>query len=496
MKKACAVLLVLATAGRIFAQETGTFKWGAEVRLGVDIDLKERELDEANLIRGNDHDYGKGSLTYSNGSTAVTLEAGSRFLRNGGNNNSWISSSIAFGDGVNGSSGIPYKLFAGFKLVDTKNASFFRGWESLSSPAPLTGNDALNPDKAWVLRDGGAPLNNLYGWYTFFGGQLRVEAFYKGWDEAYWTSPVEIVAGNYDNPDGKEGFRIRVTPSALEGFSAGFTVRNAPGSIAGYYWRWDGQTWQEEKYVGANPWTYLLNGGAFGVKYDASPLTISAAYHLPEWYTVTNYHTDSAYSRGNDKFYIGGKYRISPDQLWVGADLEVLNLTASKDNLGGETQRLQAGVKAEYTAKPLTAGAAFRLGGTDGDDDALWFYSDKQQGTDAADGKDAQKSFFGIAPFVYYDLIKDTIQVRLPLTFNLSLNKADGAHFFLEPGLYWNFKRNGAGDDPGCGILLSYKLGYCLGDDDTVRAKHKTNASGDPAANLDNKFTIKFRWNI
>jgi hypothetical protein len=406
MKKLLVFLLILAVAGGLFAQDAGTFTWTGAARLGTIIDL----IPDDPTIAPNNQ-YAEATLTYNK--SALQLQA----YVYGNYGTPAVTSSLyaVYGDGINGEANIPYRLAA-----------------KIGGSAAGNGYNIFTFDSNLTL---------LYGWYSFFDNQLKVDVAYKGWDEGFWVTPGELVVSNYANLNGLSGIRFRYTSTVVTGLSAGLVfpgMAGVPGLVA-------------------DPATELLvtpfKNTVFAAKYANGPLTAAGALKLGPSET--------------EKAYVGVGYTIIPDTLSAKADFEFHNLGGF-----GDTGFIEAGANVAYTAAPLTAGLTLKV-----QDDA-----EGDTGGIALNSNSGILSVFYAKPYVYYNIIADTLQARLPITFAKGINEAAEKVTFIQviPGLYWNLAATGVTDDPGRGILTTWTIKY-----DLEAGKMATNA-----------VNLTFRWNF
>jgi hypothetical protein len=261
-------------------------------------------------------------------------------------------------------------------------------------------------------------------------------------------------------------------------------------------------------------------------------------------------------SPGVDAVYLGGKYTIM-EGLSAGLDVQLSGLsqkvyipgslyTAAKglkenisdvplqDGKAFTMAHLMLGAQVNYDAEPLHAGLQIKLRGDPGTvddnfgynafgdgDGGIWF--DKNVAA-------VRDTFLQFSPYVKYDIIPKTLQVHLPINFAVSLNgtkdKKDlfdvdtgsnpmldsergyyyagnkGMYLWLAPALYWNLKGDAATDDPSCGIVLRYYVGWAFGQYNQEETQDKiTNNPGDHVEPIFNKTTnwlnglrCTFRW--
>jgi hypothetical protein len=255
-----------------------------------------------------------------------------------------------------------------------------------------------------------------YAYYYFWERQIKLDVSYRGYETIYWRAS-DIVASAWDNLDGNAGIVLSYRPQFLSGLSTGFwfplvvsantsgtaiTKGSFPGSLEDYF-----------------SWT------VFGIKYDSGKFIISAQYN-------------NAGGWDRQAANLGLKFIVS-DALAVRGDFQF-------ENFGdfGDQGIIAGGLNGEFVALPLTAGLTAKI-------------------TALGTASDAASGLLSINPYVYYNIVADTLQARLPITLDIGIqdNKALNA-LTVAPALYWNFKQDGVGDDPASGLLFNYTLKYAL----------------------------------
>jgi hypothetical protein len=328
-------------------------------------------------------------------------------------------------------------------------------------------------------------IEKLYGYFWLLDRQLKLDVAYKGYETRYWRVS-DLAGSDWANLDGNIGLSLNFTPSTVNGLSAGIAYSDrSSATIANLR-------------TGGNPkFEDVLASAVIGAKYEVSP--ISASFMLQfdhDRDTKRKNGTADQTSEGAFRGHLAFKYTIS-GVLYAQTDWQ-LAMTGKYKDWDNDSNKnyayLVGGAKVNYESRPLTAGLTVKL--NDGGDfntltqlqkdGGIWFDSDKAK---------LHHSYFVLNPYVYYDLIKDTLQVRLPINVGLDIapetdshKSGSGSGFTVEPGLYWNAKRDGAKEDPSRGIRLKYKLGFAF-DGDYAEAH-------DDRGDFINQLTLMFYWDF
>ncbi|GHU76698.1 hypothetical protein FACS189461_4580 [Spirochaetia bacterium] len=459
MKKILTVLLILAvSAGTLFAQDAeavtdaapavtvadapvaapaapatpaaaakaeapkGTFTWTGEFRFGTDVDF----LPDDPTMTGN-NGYGQVVLSYDLGALNTEFTFKGNWRQNLSaidlktNAPGWgiLTGMAEYGDGVNDTVS-DYKVKGSLTLFTSE------GTGGMFSPNQIDNDGTDGKPITWKP-------STLYAYYYLFNRQLKLDVAYAGYEEFSWRAS-DVNADGFGNFDGSGGFKLNYMPAFLSGLSAGIALpglrddgtaaHNATGLVEDYFKQ-----------------TIL------GVKYDTGSLAVSTTVALAP--------------NKAEKIQVGFLYKAIPDTLTVKAD-------AQGNNLGdfGDFGVIKFGANAEYVAKPLTAGLTFK-------GDGLYIDSDA--------GK-TQASTLTVNPYVYYNIIDNALQARLPVTVVIGISdfSEHTKTLTVEPGLYWNLKGDDNTDDPGRGITAKYSFGYDLDGGDVTT----------------NKLSLTFRWNF
>jgi hypothetical protein len=481
------VLVLLAAAALGFAQDAaGTVTWSGEARIGAEANFsKDGSANSDGKIEKNDptvyaNDDRYGQVTFSYDKGAFNGEVYARGIYNDGNGiDGYVGILGEYGDGVNGDTETPYKVNA--------NVRFLTAPLTLGMSALMEDTDGDGKPDAQQKDDQNNPLfsytgsffaiEKLYGYYLFADKQLKLDVAYKGYETIYWRVS-DLVASAWDNLDGKIGLAVNFKPAAVEGLSAGIAYSQEGNAII------------ENLRAKNTPQLFedVLMSTVIGAKYDVSPIAVSLMLQL-------GHDGLDKSTRAN----LGFKYQIS-DALHAQTDWQFALTGVQKDSDADSYAYLRGGARVEYNSAPLHAGLNIKLtdAGDDfkilpslGDTGGLWFDSDEAK---------QHNSYLQINPYVYYDLIKDALQVRLPVTLGLDIapevenagvvthKSGSGSGLIIAPALYWNLAGDKVTDDPGRGILVDYKIGLAFDEDYTK--------SHDDRGDFINKLGIRFRWNF
>jgi len=261
MKKTLVLLLILAVAGGIFAQE-GSVSWSGGVDITFAIDLADDDL-EVGVI--SDHDIG-GFVDFAY--TKGGLELGVGF-----------SAKVWDGDDE-----IP--VFAGtIGLSADYTADNWGAHVEMDFLKNEWGHDE-------ILSEG---PTSLWGYYTFMGGDLRFDVAYIGGGNGTWSVSDLVLDqhGDYgwDRLDGEAG--IQFTYTGIEGLSFGLQMPIYGEFVA-----------------------EMLQEILFGLAYDNDPLGVSLMVALDN----TTFADFGVWIHGGFKFAINDAMSINADVLLTVAD--------------------------------------------------------------------------------------------------------------------------------------------------------------------------------
>ena len=420
MKKALVLLLILAVAGGIFAQDLA-LSIGGETRFGTDIDFMPPDA-KATMKPEDAHfdgfdNYGLVNLNLDKPGAHFNLQFKGEFT--GAAEQSGMFANGTFGDGVNGEENF-------FKF--NANVGYFDGTK----------------------------VDSLYGYWLFIDRQLKVDLAYKGYETIYWRVS-DVVASDWDNLDGMGGLAISFMPNALAGLNVGvFFPGNDSNAIDG----------RDGAFVSANGGLFLndwFKEIVIGAKYQNDMFGVSAMFNA-----------GAERNLGSTGINFGFKF-TGIANLSVGVDAEIWDMQFAGDD-NGDDLKLSFGANVEYAAAPLTAGVSFGV-------------------TDYTTNENNDKVVFHIKPYVYYDIIADTLQARLIP--ELMIGVADNDKYKvadIEADLFWNMNRDGTGDDPAMGLLVKYVMGLDLDGDGTTRSTTPGFGNVTEGGLYKSELGLYFRW--
>jgi hypothetical protein len=435
MKMILVVLLVLGVAGGLFAQDAGTFTWSgfaqSGVTLNLDTDTDGVKPKKDDFVIPADQTRGEVALAYKKES--ATLQISGTFGVNS-TLKPYSSVGIYWGDGYGAE--LPY--LGALKVKSTDGEPLF-------------------------MLD---TLANAYGYYYVLDRQLYLEGGYKGLDSGKWTTPV--FEANYDNLNGKGGFKIAYAPSVVSGLSVGTRIGG------------DFSTYTADTAI--HPGDYLRDS-SLGIKYapDVIPLTAVFIAKFPE---------------DAESVAAGVKYYILPDTLYVAADLRTENLGIFSD--GG---KFDIAARVEYAKAPLVlARLTVKALGLNYDEWALGFndplYTPDPDDEDAAltkaytiaakDGGDARLE---ITPSLGYQIIDKILQARLEAVFTMGIGEQvkDFSTLSVTPGMFVNIKGDANTNEPATGIWVSYNVKTALNTS-------FSGAAADVLKPYDHKLNLTFKY--
>jgi len=458
MKKILVVLLVLAVATGVFAQE-GEWSFNGTAEIGLILNL--------DPVPGKD--------------VAVTVDESQYHRPYDG----W--------DGIKGKFGLNYNrdgwgIGLGFTTIKEDDAivgSLNYGGENF--------NFAAESNMSLILENGYS-FKNLWGNYTFLNGLFFLEASYThGWaGDKFWASDttgaiagwngryVDSITGALDS---RHTFTMIDDPGnqsylaanvQLQGLQFGTMIRDifrgASSDVIG------------NTYDTPNPFIEgVLRNMIFGIKFEMSPIEVAAQF-LVEDYGV----------------YLGGKWYVGP----VTVGLSFMGILMPTETTPGpkidghyttfthkstEETKMRVGASVDYSADGY--GATIK--------GFLAMDGSKEKGAEATNETGiGYTSQIGVEPGFFYDVIPTHLKFKLDAGFyffsfyGAGNDKAmtttknglaiSGVQFALQPQLFWNFLGTGAGEYGGTGIFFRYRL---VGGDAT-----KYNRIG-----LNNKFDVNFK---
>jgi hypothetical protein len=473
MKKILVVLLVLAVATGVFAQE-GEWSFNGKAEMGVIIDFDPApDSDESILASSGPTQYnrsydgydgikGQFGINYNYGVfgagltiQSITHNAGPTFIgtlnADGENYQFGVESNLTGLFGIVGG-------FPGFRQL-WGNYSFMNGVIFLETAYSRPGQDFWKSDTTGAFRNYNGEGNNV------INGPFVGDNTFTHTDTAGDASGVPA--------SGDTTASYIVGDVRLQGLSFGLMMRDVfvPGFIV----------------------DDVLKKMIFGLKFEMSPFEIAAQF-LMENYGV----------------YVGGKWMAGP--VTVGLSfMGLLNekeRDLTKDKVWTRTgstppdgtYMTEIGYKAANTTKMKVGGGvnydADAFGAAikafysiDGDDDGLTGRTDDFNNTFVGN----RITEIGVEPEFYYNVIPSHLQFKLNTGFYFFgykdrtdekvTDKVNTVQYALQPQLFWNFLGTGAGGYGGTGIALRYRL---VGGD----------AKKYAPIGLNNKFDVNFSYSF
>ncbi|GHU76141.1 hypothetical protein FACS189461_3350 [Spirochaetia bacterium] len=522
MKKILTVLLILAvSAGALFAQDAeapaaGTFTWTGEFRFGTDVDFIPSDLDDP-VMKGS-NGYGQATMSYDKGAlnTELTFRTNKLLPTPSG----YITGFAEYGDGVNGTEESNFKVAGKLKILDSGSPAgalpfetlygyyFFldrqlkldvayhgyetiywrasdvvaQAWDNLEgkpgvalnyTPAFLSGLSvgAMLPrlDKTADAAGNSLQLADNYFQQTVFGAKYTIP------DVLAVSTMVRLAPKDSKAERAQLGFKYTVIPDSLS-VKADATAFN----------------------LGDFGKTGIINAGLNAEYQNGATPTIIGGLTL-KLAGVPGAYQDSYNANLTEarRAWIAGKQEQFDDHMKAfnppGANKTPEEIAEETENwLRGKGTKpiswdnsgnaVDYGPKfatvAAWAADDAPAGPPADPGATD-----PYYYKAEGLGI-GSDNDKSTPAFFYLNPYVYYNIIPDTLQVRLPVTLAFGISDAAFAKnqkfLLVEPGIYLNTKKDGAGDDPGSGILAKYSIGYDLENSEVLQSK----------------LSINFRWSF
>jgi len=439
MKKILVVLLILAVAGGVFAQE-GTWSISGKAEIGalIDFDPDPENLteDEVALIKGRGYwkeydQYSEILGSVSLGYTRDALKIGLIFSTEGYIN----GSASATGDG--------YRFYVSSDLNNLIFPNDIRSPVNNTNGIGGGGNGST-----------GHVLNRLWGEYKLLNDIVTLVAAYRSADEEYWISDKtgayidDVVAASGGSPNKiynpgnhnvynlwRDGDAYNPPRSfthvdrhnyilgnlSFVGLNLGLMIPNVfPTNYTANARGWEGQT------PGGNSGVKFvddaLKQSVFGAKFQMAPIEIAAQLRLDDY-----------------GVYLGGKFFYGP----VTVGLSFMGELADKDEDGSITK---AGASVGYNGGQFGAG----LKG--------WYRTD---GT-----SDVKNNYIGVEPNFFFNVIPTHLRFKLDAGFYFLTFTNAGAEekenvWAVQPQFFWNFKGTGAGEyysGLNTGMIVRYRI--------------------------------------
>jgi len=444
MKKILVVLLILAVAGGVFAQQ-GSWSLSGQAHIGTRVDFDPTPNDEndnnnhakvigVNYFRPYD-DWSTIRGAVNIGYTRGALGLGLGFDTEG------------FINGTATASGENYR----FQVSSDLNNLIYPNDTRSSNPGQGGGDGRGTA---------GHTLNRLWGEYTMLSGLVALEIAYRSRDAEFWVSDKTAAL---DNDNFFRGYRLLpnlfkdghtftkvdrgnylLANLNFENFQAGIMVPQLfPTTYTGGANSWQGQTFTstrdtdgelEDDRVGSSN-NRLQPGVEFiedvikqtviGIKFSQSPIEVAGQFKVADY-----------------GIYFGGKFFLGPVTFGVS-----FNGVLDPDN-----QVFKVGGNVNYNAGLFGAGVR-------------GFYARLPQTTET--NVDFYHSVLGIEPSFFYNAIPSHLRFQLDagFYFDNSFMTLEGMEdkqiiWAVQPQFFWNFAGTGAGSywGFGTGMIFRYRL--------------------------------------
>ena len=457
MKKILVVLLILAVAGGVFAQE-GSWSISGGMVVGTRIDFDpdpEQDTNDPALVDG----IGYFDWQPINGALNI------------GYNKDSINVSLTFATNESGA-----------------DVSF--DGENFKGQIKVDGFNSLVQNWGHTSADGGrGAISRLWGEFKFFDGIVTLLPAFASPDTEYWVSDKtgtfkdKVAAGGsnpwkrLDSPFGGGDTFTKVdhhnyllAGAEVGGLNFGVQIHNlfAPSNGA---WGWQKQTGNTNSNLFVDG---VLKQMILGLSFSQSPFEFAAQFKL-----------------ANYGVYFGGKFFAGPITVGFSAegilDGDGASLTGKDGTVianDADPQQVKIGGKVEY------AGDDFG-GGLSG------FYEKKDLGMETKARSDWYLSTVGIEPFFYYAAIPSHLMFRLDVGFYF-FNDTDGntsdkaTVWALQPQLFWNFLGTGATDSWWGGFNTGIVIRYRLANADTRDLTHFGGTANNSVNFADVIFKLSF----
>jgi len=457
MKKILVVLLVLAVAGGVFAQE-GEWSFNGAVEMGAVIDL--------DPIPGVDDVQATSSFTHYNrlydGYDGLKGKFGVNYSRDG----------FTAGVTLQNRNPLPRASFDGILTYGGENFNF----AAEGNLGAITGSG-----DSWNI---GRDIIQLWGNYTFLDGLFFLEAAYvAAWKgDQFWVSDKtgafrgwdgrgdDVIAGPFVD---KHTFTM--TDGDWEGGPSSYIAADVrfQGLNFGLMMR-DIFLSEDSHLDGGTDMTIVddvLKKMIFGVKFEMSPIEVAAQF-LFENYGV----------------YLGGKWFVGP----VTVGLSFMGILSEREVTAIDPITLKHTYEAtDATKMKVGASVNYTMDAFGADIKGFYAMLGDKSGTSGA-GDYGYISQIGVEPGFYYNVIPSHLRFKLDAGFYFfgyynNDEKVDSGvnnvQFALQPQLFWNFLGTGAQGWGGTGIALRYRL---VGGD----------AEKFAPISLNNKFDVNFSWSF
>jgi hypothetical protein len=254
MKKILVLLLVLAVAGGVFAQE-GTWSLSGGVRVGTTADFKASPVTIGAGVDGGWNNRGNLNVGYKRGNLSTSI--GFQIEQTG--------AATEMSNGIS----LSADYDAGnYRAKAATNFSKFLGFAT-----PFVNIDSI------TAPDYKALISELWGYYKMLGGLVHLEGAYVGRDNGWWGSNA-TYGGGWANLNGQSGLLANVDINNLQfgimvpGIFAKGTVNLVDGDSSALRTSVVGFKFVMAPVEFAAQFRFLQYGVYFGAKYTAGPVVV------------------------------------------------------------------------------------------------------------------------------------------------------------------------------------------------------------------------------
>ena len=196
----------------------------------------------------------------------------------------------------------------------------------------------------------------------------------------------------------------------------------------------------------------------FGAKYSVSPITVAFQFGLNRY--------GLSYYGGSNRIYFGAKYDIAPGidaGVYFRGDFKfkgytIANPDSSDRGKAVDTSEIIFGGSFNYSSGPLGAGLTFR-------------FIENNSAAAADVPKTGTNQEFRVGVSARYDVLPDNLRAKLAFELRFPIlgedtikiyekqaSRGDQPLYIFTPEITYNFLGTGAGDDPGVGMKIKYRV--------------------------------------
>jgi len=415
MKKILVVLLILAVAGGVFAQE-GSWSINGKIEIGTRVDFDPNPEQD-----GDDDPALIGATAYNTGWDKIWGKLGVSYERD-----------VA-------TIGLDFTTADAADFTTSFHGDSFRAQFSYKLPAAL----------GW-----GGNVERLWGEYKFLNDMVTLYAANNSENTEYWYSDKtgnfkdkmsgwktdhDIFAdgGTFTDVDHKNYFLTNVELGAL---NFGLMMPSV------FHWRWGEYEWNKVDYEDTfghetkTPPEFVndsLKKLILGVSFSQSPFEFAAQFDL-----------------ANYGVYFGGKFFAGPITIGFSAKAILDGDALPPPAPQADPQHVKIGGVVSYNGDGFGGGLKA-------------FYDKEDYAMRTGATSDWYLSTIGVEPYFFYDAIPSHLQFNLTTGFYF-FNETDGNSstkatvWALQPQIFWNFLGTGASGSydwgNGTGIIIRYRL--------------------------------------